>query len=64
MTKKTAPQAPIVRQLAIDLITRKEAGQEPGTVLLGAGASVTSGIPAWASLAKQIWVPRCFMRVS
>jgi len=43
-----------VRQLAVDLLSRKEASQEGGTVLLGAGASVSSGIPVWHKLAQQI----------
>lgn len=48
------PQTPSIRQLAATLIARKAAGQVGATVLLGAGASLKSGIPLWDQLATQL----------
>lgn len=43
-----------IRQLAADIISRKEAKESSATVILGAGASVNSGIPTWAELAEKV----------
>lgn len=43
-----------IKQVAADLVTRKKAGENGATVILGAGASVSSGIPLWSELASRI----------
>jgi len=46
--------SPSMLQLAAELIARRETRQPGATVLLGAGASVTSGIPTWYKLAETV----------
>lgn len=46
--------APQIRQIATELISQYEVVKHGATVVLGAGASVASGIPAWPKMATQI----------
>lgn len=43
-----------IRQLAANLIASKDAEQLGATVILGAGASISSGIPSWPTLAQSV----------
>jgi len=47
-------QGPSMLQLAAELVARRDANQPRATVLLGAGASVKSGIPTWPDLAQTV----------
>ncbi len=52
--RKTKPAQSVARQLAVQLIKSKGTGRPGATVLLGAGASISSGIPLWTHLAERV----------
>jgi mannose-6-phosphate isomerase-like protein (cupin superfamily)/NAD-dependent SIR2 family protein deacetylase len=52
--KAGAVTQPSIKQIAADLISRRAAAQCGATVILGAGASVSSGIKAWPALAAAV----------
>jgi mannose-6-phosphate isomerase-like protein (cupin superfamily)/NAD-dependent SIR2 family protein deacetylase len=54
MTTPKTSRSPSISQLAAELVSRRSARQPGATVLLGAGASVKSGIPTWVELAESV----------